>query len=156
MTKEFETKLKEKQEYSTGATRDNASGKGRFDLIPDLALVRLAAVYERGANNHGPRNWESGLPISRLIDSAIRHLIQYKMSKYTPELMEEDHLSHACWNIFAIIHTEEMIEKGALSKDLDDLPKYETKNKNVMLEDGKEIKLTYNENGACAMEEVKK
>jgi len=123
--KDYETKLKEKQDYGTGATRDAAKGKGRFDLIPDLALARLAGVYERGALNHGARNWEQGLPISRLIDSATRHLVQYKMSKYMPELDDEDHLAHSAWNILAIIHMEEMIKRGSLQKELDDLPRYE-------------------------------
>lgn len=122
--KDYETKLKEKQDYGTGATRDTVKGKGRFDLIPDLALARLAGVYERGGANHGDRNWEQGLPISRLIDSATRHLIQYKMSKYMPELDDEDHLAHSAWNIFAIIHTEEMIKRGSLPDELDDLPCY--------------------------------
>jgi len=122
---EFKTKLEEKKEYSTGATRDNSSGKGRFDLVPDLPLVRLANVYERGGVNHGDRNWEAGLPFSRCLDSAIRHLIQYKMTRYDEKLKEEDHLAHAVWNIFALMHEEEMIKRGALSKDLDDLPKYE-------------------------------
>jgi hypothetical protein len=87
--------------------------------------MRLAKVYERGGLNHGDRNWERGLPLSRLIDSSIRHLIQYKMSKYMPELNDEDHLSHSAWNVLAIIHTEEMIKRGHLSKELDDLPCYE-------------------------------
>ena len=120
----FTTKLEKKQEYDTGATRDSSSGKGRFDLIPDLPMVRLAGVYERGAKNHGDRNWEAGLPFSRCLDSAIRHLIQYKMVRYKPELGDEDHLAHAVWNIFAIMHEEEMINRGALPEELDDLPKY--------------------------------
>jgi hypothetical protein len=123
--KDYKTKLKEKQDYGTGATRDNANGKGRFDLVPDIALTRVVKVYERGGLNHGDRNWEKGLPLSRLIDSAIRHIIQYKMSKYTPELRDEDHLAHAIWNLMAVIHNEEMIERGALPKELDNLPRYE-------------------------------
>jgi len=123
--KDYKTKLKEKQDYGTGATRDAVKGKGRFDLIPDLALTRVVGVYERGALNHGPRNWEKGLPLSRLIDSAIRHIIQYKMSKYMPELRDEDHIAHAVWNLLAIIHNEEMIERGVLPKELDDLPRYD-------------------------------
>lgn len=124
MKKEYKTKLREKQDYGTEATRDQVAGKGRFDLIPDLALTRLVGVYERGAENHGPRNWEQGIPFSRLIDSAIRHLVQWKMSMYSPELLDEDHLSHSAWNIFAIMHFEEMIKLGVMPDSLNDLPKY--------------------------------
>jgi len=88
-------------------------------------LVRLVGVYERGADNHGARNWEKGLPLSRMIDSTIRHLIQWKMSKYMPELRDEDHLAHAAWNVLGIMHTEEMIERWHLPKKLDDMPRYE-------------------------------
>ena len=35
----FKTKLVEKKEYDSGATRDNATGKGRFDLM-HLFLTR--------------------------------------------------------------------------------------------------------------------
>jgi hypothetical protein len=102
-------------------------GKGRFDLIPDLAMGRVAKVYEKGALNHGERNWEQGLPLSRMIDSAERHIRQYKMSKYIPELREEDHLAHAVWNLLGILHFEEMIKRGLLTDSLDDLPRYEFK-----------------------------
>lgn len=122
--KEYRTKLIEKKEYSSGATRDNSSGKGRFDLVPDLALLRLTKVYERGADNHGARNWEAGIPFSRLVDSALRHIIQYKMTRYVDGLNDEDHLSQAVWNLMAIMHEEEMINKGALPEELDDLPTY--------------------------------
>ena len=124
--KNYKTKLIEKQDYDTGATRDAVKGKGRFDLIPDLALTRLVGVYERGGLNHGDRNWEKGLPLSRLIDSAIRHITQYKMSKYMPELNEEDHLAHSVWNILAAMHVDEMISRGNLPEKLDDLPRYES------------------------------
>lgn len=124
MSKEFETKLNKKQDYGTGATRDAAAGKGRFDLIPDLALERVAKVYERGGAKHGFRNWEQGIPMSRMIDSALRHIRQYQMSKYIPELREEDHLAHAVWNLLGVLHEEEMIEREWLPKELDDLPRY--------------------------------
>lgn len=124
MSKEFDTVLNEKQSYGTGATRDAAAGKGRFDLISDLALLRVAKVYERGAINHGPRNWEQGLPLSRMIDSAERHIKQYKMSRYMPELRNEDHIAHACWNLLGMLHEEEMISRGLLPAELDDLPTY--------------------------------
>lgn len=126
--KDYKTKLNEKQDYGTGATRDAAAGKGRFDLIPNEALVRLAGVYERGGLNHGDRNWEQGLPLSRMIDSAMRHIIQHKMSKYRGEFCDEDHLAHAVWNLLGIMHIEEMVEQGFLPEELDDLPRYETPN----------------------------
>lgn len=104
----------EKDSYDTGATRDKAKGKGAYELISPLALKRLADVYERGARNHGDRNWELGIPFSRLMQSSLRHLNQYLFG-----MRDEDHLGQAAWNIFALMHFEEQSRD-----DLNDLPYY--------------------------------
>jgi hypothetical protein len=91
-----------KDEYDTGATRDKAKGKGRYDLISTHMLRRLAVVYETGAVNHGDRNWENGLPHSRLYNSAMRHS-QQALAGDT----DEDHLAQAIWNLACIIHFQE-------------------------------------------------
>jgi hypothetical protein len=102
---------------STGALRSDSTGKGRFDLISPIALTRLAQVYERGGLQKGDRNWEKGFPVSRALSSAIRHIFQYLAG-----MRDEDHLAQACWNIFAAIHFEEMVERGNLPKELLDIP----------------------------------
>jgi len=105
-----------KEEYKSGASRDNSKGKGRFDLISPIALKRLAQVYERGAINHGDRNWEKGLPLSRCMSSTLRHLNQYLNGE-----RDEDHLAQAAWNIFAAMHIEQKIEDNKLPKELNDI-----------------------------------
>lgn len=101
----------QREEFAGGAVRDTRSGKGRFDLITPIGLRRIAVVYEKGAIKYAPRNWEAGMPISRCLDSALRHINQYKEG-----LMDEDHLAQAAWNLFAVMHFEE------LRPDLQDLP----------------------------------
>jgi hypothetical protein len=91
-----------KDEYPDGGTRDKAEGKGRYDLITPHMLRRLALVYERGAKNHGDRNWEKGIPFSRFYSSALRHTFQALEGK-----ADEDHLGQAIWNLAAIIHFQE-------------------------------------------------
>ena len=103
-----------KDEYKGGGTRDARAGKGRYDLITPFMLKRLAGVYERGAVNHGDRNWEKGIPFSRLIDSAMRHMNQYREG-----LRDEDHIAQAIWNLACVIHFEELGRK-----DLVDVPLY--------------------------------
>ena len=93
----------EREEFSTGAVRDTRRNKGRYDLISPYALKRLAAVMERGAVKYGDRNWEKGMPADRLLDSALRHMFQYAAGD-----TDEDHLGHAAFNIFAIIHFQEV------------------------------------------------
>lgn len=97
-----------------GAFREPADGKGRFDLVSPFALQRLARWYELGAKKYADRNWEKGIPFSRYMDSAMRHLTKYMMG-----MTDEDHLAAAAWNITCIMHHEEL---GQM--ELDDLPHY--------------------------------
>lgn len=108
-----------RQSFDSGAVRDIQIGKGRFDLISPIAIRRLAGVYERGAVKYGDRNWEKGIPCSRLMDSALRHMFQF-----IEGLRDEDHLAQAAWNIIAIIHTEELVKRGLLPQELYNLPDY--------------------------------
>jgi hypothetical protein len=116
-----------RETFDSGMVRDIRCGKGRFDLITPVALRRLALVYERGALKYEPRNWEKGSPLSRFTDSAIRHLNDYLMiALYRREGIpleklpadvnpHEDHLAQAAWNIFGLMHHED------LHPELDDL-----------------------------------
>jgi hypothetical protein len=106
-------------DYATGARRDVTTGKGRYDLLPVVAIRRLAQVYERGAAKYDARNWEKGIPLSRFMDSALRHLMQHLEGK-----RDEDHLGHAAFNVLGLVHTEEMIRRGLLPAELNDLPTY--------------------------------
>lgn len=112
----FNTKFSgKKNHYKGGATRDNNEGKGAYELISPFMIKRLAGVYERGAKNHGDRNWEQGVPFSRLLQSALRHTYQFLEGK-----RDEDHLGQAVWNLAAIMHFQ-----GLGREDLNDLPDYE-------------------------------
>ncbi len=106
----------ERQEFNTGARRDTQSGKGRYDLLPPRAIKRLAKHYENGAKKYGDRNWEKGMPLSRFMDSAMRH-----MFKTLEGQRDEDHLIAAAWNILGIAEIQERIEEGLLPKELDDI-----------------------------------
>lgn len=106
----------QRQSFDTGSVRDIRIGKGRFDLISPIALRRLAIHYENGALKYGERNWEKGQDLSRYLDSAMRH-----MNCYMGGMRDEDHLVAVCWNLFACIHTEELINNGKLPKYLDNV-----------------------------------
>lgn len=89
--------------FPSGAVRDLREGKGRYDLISPVALHRLAVVYEKGSRKYAERNWEKGIPVSRCIDSAFRHIVQFMRGD-----RDEDHLAHAAWNLFAVMHFEDL------------------------------------------------
>lgn len=101
----------DRREFNTGAVRDMAEGKGRFDLLPACAIMRLARHYEAGASKYDARNWEKGIPISVMIDSALRHLM-----KYMDGQTDEDHLVAATWNLMGAMWMEEK------KPELQDLP----------------------------------
>ena len=105
----------QREEFRTGMVRDSRQGKGRFDLIPPTALRRIALIYEAGATKYSPRNWEKGSEYSRFIDSASRHINDYRAG-----LRDEDHLAQACFNLMAILHFNSTGRDG----EFDDLPKY--------------------------------
>ena len=126
-SRQYETKDSgHRQEFETGAVRDRQEGKGRFDLISVFAMQRLAGVYERGAAKYASRNWEKGMPLSRFLDSGLRHLLQLMEGKE-----DEDHAGQALWNIAGYIHIKEMIDRGILDEKLDDLPTYCPKDTDV-------------------------
>jgi hypothetical protein len=113
-----------RQEFNTGAVRDIQKGKGRFDLISPIALIRLAKHYENGAVKYGDHNWQKGMPLSRYLDSLIRHAYKLLMG-----MDDEDHAAAIAWNAFAYIHTKELIDRGKLPKKLDDIIKYDLQEK---------------------------
>lgn len=107
-----------RESFGTGSVRDSREGKGRYDLIPTYPLARLARHYENGARKYGDRNWERGQPVSRYFDSAVRHLFRFWAGDE-----DEDHLSAAAWNVFAIIHTLEAAKNKQVPATLDDRPR---------------------------------
>ncbi len=104
--------------YGEGkAIREPSTGKGRYDLISPFATQRLAKWYELGAAKYFDRNWEKGMPFSRYVDSAKRHLDKFIMG-----MEDEDHLAAVCFNVFAIMHHQELGQT-----ELDDMPHYLSK-----------------------------
>jgi hypothetical protein len=108
----------QRRAFTTGSQRDDATGKGRYDLLPREAIHRLAQLYERGAAKYDPRNWEKGQPLSVVTNSMLRHAFQAAAG-----LDDEDHLAAVAWNAFAAITILERIAAGTLPAELDDLPR---------------------------------
>ena len=89
------------EKYETGAVRDTG-GKGRMDLIPWCAIRRISKHMEDALTHYPERNWEQGLPMHTMIDSAFRHL-----SKYADGWTDEDHLCAAATNLLMAMWMEE-------------------------------------------------
>ena len=68
------------------------------------------------------------MPLMRFLDSAIRHIEQWKAGeRHIPEMGEpgDDHLGQAAWNLCAMLHGEEMIRRGLWSPEFNDAPTYD-------------------------------
>jgi len=109
-----------KRQFSTGAQRQYARGRGMPVLISPIAEDALARHCEGGlAAGYEPRNWEKGIPLSEIYNSIKRHTRQEQEGDRS-----EDHACAAFWNWMVYIHTREMIRRGLLPKELDDMPNY--------------------------------
>ena len=114
-----DVKLKDsgqRQEFDTGSVRDTREGKGRYDLLPPHAIYLVARQFEEGALKYGVDNWLKGQPLSRYVDSALRHLFKHMGGE-----TDERHDVAAAWNILALLETRHLIEKGELPKELNDI-----------------------------------
>lgn len=87
--------------YSTGAVRDT-NGKGRMDLLPMCSLIRISKHMENSLTHYPERNWEKGIPMHNMINSAMRHI-----AKYVDGMTDEDHLCAAATNLLMAMWTEE-------------------------------------------------
>ena len=106
----------EKRVFSTGAEKQPASGKGTPVLFPPDAYLEISKHFEDGAAVYAPRNWEKGIPLSKLIDSLERHIAQEKMG-----LTDEHHDRALAWNAVVYLATKLRIQAGILPTGLDDL-----------------------------------
>jgi hypothetical protein len=122
MSKYGMTDSGKRQSFGKGmAIRDTAEDKPRPDLISPFAEERQGHWLRMGAAKYAERNWENGMPFSRCVASLKRHVMKYQQGKH-----DEDHLAAIMFNAMALIHYEEMIERGRLPAELNDMPNYDT------------------------------
>lgn len=107
----------DRREFESGAVRDRAVGKGRFDLLPWAALRAYARQMERGAAKYSDRNWEKGMSATEFLSSGIRHAMQALAG-----FDDEPHLDAAIWNIGCCIETIERAKRGILPAELNNIP----------------------------------
>lgn len=72
----------------------------RYELTTPMLMLEVSKQAEDGADKYADRNWELGMPVSRFIDSAARHLTQYLAG-----MTDEPHARAFMWNIMSAIWT---------------------------------------------------
>lgn len=92
-------------------------GKNRLALMSIPALWEIGQVYTMGAVKYKDRDWEKGMPYTKTMDAALRHIFKWMAGHRNDEESGLHHLAHAAWNLIALLHYE---LAGNYSKDLDD------------------------------------
>lgn len=81
--------------------------KNAWDMVLETAIH-----FEQGAEKYSPNNWKKGIPLSRYIDSAVRHYIKFLRGD-----RDERHDRAFVWNIMCAIWTcENMPELNEYKK----------------------------------------
>jgi hypothetical protein len=121
----FTKTARKETSYAGGAHRDSRDGKGGFHFMPWDALFLVSRIYEignkgRSATGDGnDRNWENGMPILDLCQSAINHL-----SAYIAGDRAEAHLPQAAWNVINAIQMSIWVYMGWRPGSLNKLPNH--------------------------------
>lgn len=100
------------------ATRLLASSEIRQRLFGEhspTCPIRQLDASSNGILLRNDKNWEKGQPLSRYLDSAMRHLCAV-LDKQD----DEDHAAAVAWNMMAFMCTKRWIEGGGLPPELDD------------------------------------
>lgn len=104
----------------TGANRQPDKGKGLPSLCSPVADRILAKHMQGGVEaGYDPRNWERGLPLCSILDSLERHIQDEREGR-----IDENHMAAILWNAHIYVHTKEMIRRGLLPQELNDLTNY--------------------------------
>ena len=72
-----------------------------FSCMAEM-IWEVAKHFEEGCKKYGPNNWMLGIPISRYMDSGIRHYLKVKMG-----MTDERHDRAFVWNILCAMWTYE-------------------------------------------------
>lgn len=102
--------------------------KNRVDLLPPLALQRIAEIFTFGANKYSSWDWSKGLSFSRLYGALLRHVFAWFRGERNDPESGKSHLYHAGCCIMMLI------EMNELRPDLDDRPIHYKKEINVEVE----------------------
>jgi len=102
-------------QFDTGAIRDSQEGKIDFvETISYTAFARYAHYMTGKKAKYGSGNFKKGIPIESYEKSLMRHIHKYMVNKYEHGDLErdQDHLAAIVFNVFGIMHEEEMAKNN--------------------------------------------
>lgn len=81
-------------------------GKERVDLLPADALMELGKVYGAGAKKYAARNWERGMPYSKVLGPLLRHLFKWMRGEQIDPEDGQRHIAKVAWNAMSLLTYE--------------------------------------------------
>ena len=102
---------KKRTQFKTGAVRDSNEGKLDFvEPVSFTAMHRYIGYMTEKKKKYGSGNFKKGIPIESYEKSLMRHIDKYFRNKYEggQDELNEDHLAAMLFNVFGIIHEEEI------------------------------------------------
>lgn len=110
-----------RKDFGAGAQKEGSQSeyirKGAYHLAPIYPDRRVNGIYAKGSIKYAPRNWEKGIPLAALANSAMHHWNQFWDGE-----IDEDHLHQCIWNLKGISETIRRINMGELPATLNDMP----------------------------------
>ena len=103
----------------TGGLRDN-KGKIRLSLTPYELVLGVAEVFWKSSKPGGGKypmyNWQKGLPMTEVCDSALRHIYKFLAGEDIDPETGLHHLKHAACNLaillWYLVHRPEMDDRS--------------------------------------------
>jgi hypothetical protein len=80
-------------------------GKPQLMLVPASTIYAIAEVLEEGAKKYSADNWRKGMPWSKVINPALRHIYKFldpRQSDFDEETGKH-HLKHALTNLSFLV-----------------------------------------------------
>ena len=106
--------------FWSGAIRDLDNHKEDYiETISWTAFRRYWEYMTSKKAKYGAWNFKKGIPIESYEQSLLRHIQKYMENKYEEGQIEtgEDHLSAIVFNVFGIMHEQEMAKKRLASDE---------------------------------------
>lgn len=102
------------KEFETGSVRENDDHKPDYvEALSYTALNRYVRFMTSKKTKYGANNFKKGIPIESYERSLMRHIDKYFRNKYEggDDEKGDDQLSAILFNVFGIMHQEEIFEK---------------------------------------------
>lgn len=103
---------------SSVAMRFN-TGKVQLHLIDLNALEPMAKVLEFGAKKYAAWNWRKGMPISKTLDSMLRHISALQRGEYVDQESGLPHIGHIQCNALFLGQQKLELDLPGLSESRD-------------------------------------